>query len=726
MTEKWQVRPDQIGDLLAIMGDSVDNIRGVKGIGAKGAVALLHRFETLDSIYQHLDEVERPRTRQLLTDGRESARLARELVELVCDVPMDVGLDDLEPSQPDQEALTESFRELGFRRLMRTFYSPEAEAPARVEVEVVEESGLAALDRTLRTASEVAVDVILSGNDVARRSPMEGALLGLALAVSSERAYFVPARMDLEGPVHPTLRRILEDPAVAKVGHDLKYTLVALRRHGVQLDGLRFDAQLASYLVASNMRNHDLSSVALARAGYKMTEYVELFGKGRDQLRHEAGTQAARATFCGERVAMACSVIERLRPLLDEHGVAVLHLELELPLTRVLADMEMCGIGLDVAELERQSAAIGEQLETIEATIHGHAGEPFNINSPKQLGVVLFETLGLPAKKKTKTGYSTNQAVLDTLMDAHPIVPLLLTWRQLSKLKNTYTDALPLLVHGRTGRIHTSFNQAVAATGRLSSTDPNLQNIPIRTAEGRKVRRAFVADPGHVLMSADYSQVELRVMAHLASEEAMVAAFRADLDIHRQTAAEIFHVSAEEVTVEQRAAAKTINFGILYGMGSTRLSAAIGVTRKEAKAFISNYFERFPGVRGFVDQTLDSARESLEVRTLFGRRRPVPEIDGSNPMLRAAAERIAVNSPVQGTAADLMKRAMLLVDERLKRSTSSAKILLQVHDELLLEVPEAEIEEVAELLRQGMADAGTLQVPLKVDVGWGATWAEAH
>ncbi len=381
---------------------------------------------------------------------------------------------------------------------------------------------------------------------------------------------------------------------------------------------------------------------------------------------------------------------------------------------------------VDVAELKRQSADLGGRGEQLQASIHGHAGGPFNGGSPKQLGVVLFETLGLPAGKKTKTGWSTNQATLDKLRGKHPIIEEIFAWRQLSKLKSTYTDALPALVHPASGRVHTSFNQAVAATGRLSSSDPNLQNIPIRTPEGRVVRRAFIARPGHVLLSADYSQIELRVMAHLADEPTMQAAFAAGLDIHRQTAARIFRVELDDVTPEQRSAAKTINFGVLYGMGSQRLAAAIEVSRDEAKAFIARYFERFGRIKEWVDATLAHARENKEVRTMYGRRRLIPDIDSGHHGVRAAAERVAVNTPVQGSAADIIKRAMIAVQRSLDESGSGARMLLQVHDELLLEVPADEADATVELVKAAMAGAAELKVPLKVDARCADNWASAH
>ncbi len=726
VADKWGVPAHLIGDLLAIMGDSVDNIPGVKGIGKKGAVTLLQRFGSLDAIFEGVDKIERERTKKLLREGEGAARLARRLVALVCDGEVGVDLPGLTPGAPDREALTRTFGELGFKRLLRRYFSAGEQAMTQVEVAVVQqEADIQREVAAMRAAGRVAIDLVLSGSDLQRRTPMRGALLGVAAACTAERGVLFPRQQTLEGPVHPALRALLEDPDVAIVGHDLKYTAVALLQNGVHLAGLVADPMLLSYLCEAGGGGHGLPNIALERLSYKMASHEELFGKGRTLVAHEDATLDVLARYTGERAAISLRAAQVLLAA-AEHGVRPLHDELELPLTAVMAHMEHAGVRLDVDELARQSASLGERLDILEGVIHGHAGSAFNINSPKQLGVVLFETLGLPAKRKTKTGWSTNQAALEDLRQAHPIIEQVFAYRQLGKLKSTYTDALPTLVHPRTGRLHTSFNQAVAATGRLSSTDPNLQNIPIRTPEGRRVRLAFIAAPGHVLLSADYSQVELRVMAHMADEPGMLAAFHNDVDIHRQTAAEIFKVPVDEVIGAQRSTAKTINFGVLYGMGSTRLAAEIGVSRKEAKAFIASYFERFKGVRGFMDRTLEEARERREVRTLYGRRRPVNDIASSNHMLKAAAERIAVNTPVQGTAADLIKRAMLLVPGRLVEAGLSARMLLQVHDELLLEVPEGEVQATTDVVREAMAAAGELKVPLKVDVGVGSNWADAH
>jgi len=739
---KWGVRPEQIGDLLAIMGDSVDNVPGVKGIGKKGAMNLLTQYPDLESIYADIDAVKPPRAQKALREYEDACRMSRVLVELVTDAELAVSVEDLNVSEPDKNALTRSFRELGFKRLLREYFT--ADEAITIEVQTISDrAGLVGLVAKLRAEGRFGIDVITTERDEERQSPMRGGLVGVALAGDNCGAFYVPidgtpagTTGDLFGP--PPSRGVslatfvdvagplLTDPDVAVIGHDLKYAIVVLRRAGIELAGVRFDTLLAAYLVHVGRSRPALHHLALENLNCKMVGFEDTFGAGRNKVEPAAARVEAVARFVGERAALPLKLQAGLQKGLDDGGLAKLHDELEIPLTIILADLEHRGVYVDKAELDRQSIDLATRCADLQSAIHGHAGGPFNIGSPKQLGVVLFDKLELPAGRKTKTGWSTNQAVLEKLRGKHPIIDDIFSWRQLSKLKSTYTDALPALIHPDTGRVHTSLGQAIAATGRLSSAHPNLQNIPIRTPEGKRVRRAFVGRPGCVLLSADYSQIELRVMAHLADEPTMQAAFRDGVDIHRGTAARIFHVDLDAVTPEQRSAAKTINFGILYGMGATRLAASIGVKRKEAKEFIERYFDRFAKVKDWVDMTLERARAEHEVRTMFGRRRVVAEINSSDHMTRAAAERVAVNTPVQGSAADIIKRAMVIVDKELRDQGAGARMLLQVHDELLLEVPRDEADDVTKLVVEAMAGAAELSVPLKVDARYADNWADAH
>lgn len=734
---RWGVGPERIGDLLAIMGDSSDNIPGVRGIGEKGAQKLVEQWGSLDAIYANLEAVEPPRIRELLREGEASARLARQLVTLHCDADLPLTLDDLAPRAPDGEALQRSFSDLGFKRLLKEYgVEPAPTGPTLVHQTLTSLDDIAGVAEQIRSTRRLALCAVTSHADPDRLMPMWGDLVGLGLSWAPARAAYIPLGHRQGGALLPgqpelaevlaILRPVLQNAGIAKIAHHAKYEALVLRRHGIQLAGLKADPMLASYLVEPERFAHTLRHIAQAQLGVALAGDEELLGKGKAQTGWHGVAIEATAAHVAQRANLSLRCADALLPQLDEGGLRALYDDLEVPLEGVLAELEFAGIGVDVEVLREQSAWLRGEIEGEEREIHALAGAPFSIGSPQQLGEVLFNRLGLPAKKRTQTGFSTDQTVLEGLADQHPIAAKVLRWRQLSKLKSTYTDALQEQILPATGRVHTCYQQAVAATGRLSSTEPNLQNIPIRSTEGKRIRQAFVAADGCVLLSADYSQIELRVMAHLADDPGLQEAFRRGADIHRETAARMFGIFPDMVTTAQRSAAKTINFGILYGMGAQRLARSIDVSQKEAKAFIDKYFEGFPGVQAFVDRTLASARETGEVRTLYGRRRQVPGLSSQNPMERAAAERIAVNTPVQGTAADLIKRAMLEVQHRLRAENLKSRLLLQVHDELVLEVPQAEIAAVTVLVRDAMQGAGQLAVPLSVEVGTGANWASAH
>ncbi len=724
---KFGVPPQQVVEVQGLMGDSVDNIPGVRGIGPKGAADLIQAYGTLDALYAHLDEIPGKR-RELLAASRPAAFLSRQLATLARDVPLALNAAALRRGPPDADRLHALFREFEFRRLAER-YVPQSEASGYAYETVWSEADLASMVGHLAAGAALAFDLETTSLD-----PVRAAIVGLSFAADERRAFYVPvAHEGLDVPPQLPLAQVLgalgpllEDPHRPKYGQNHKYDDVILLRHGVDVRGVTCDPMIASYLLDPDARRHSLDALAADHLGVKTIHYEDVAGKGSQQkpFAHVPVPQATE--YSCEDAHLTFRLATRLMPHVEAAGLGGLMREVEIPLARVLARMELAGVLVDRRRLYEIGRALGERMTQLEHEVWQAAGSRFNPGSPKQLQTVLFETLGLRPKRRIKTGFSTDSAVLEQLVDDHPVVPLLLAWRAMAKLKSTYADALPALIHPDTGRIHTSFNLAVAATGRLSSSDPNLQNIPVRTAEGRQIRTAFVAPPGHVLLSADYSQIELRVLAHLSEDPGLLGAFAQGTDIHAQTAAEVFGVAPEAVTKEQRAAAKTINFGMVYGMGPQRLARTLDIPRAEAQGIIDRYFERYPGIHAYFDDTLERARRTGEVRTVLGRRRLVPDLQSGSPVARAAAERTAINTPVQGSAADIMKLAMLNLDRALTESALPARMLLQVHDELVLEVAEDALPAVQALVRRELEGAFPLRVPLKTDIHHGANWSEAH
>jgi DNA polymerase-1 len=741
--DKFGVRPDQVVDVLALMGDTIDNVKGVPGIGEKGARDLISSHGTLDELLAHVSDIPQKKYREALTAHAADALSSRELLRIHTDVPVPFDISAFRYRGPSREACYQLFAELGFRSLV-TEYAPTADTIVK-EYRLVTAAGeVEALAGQLRATGRFGLRVLTDD-----RPAVRAAIVGLAFSTGPRSARYVPTghrpteSRDLlvsassasgESPapavqlddVLGTLRPILEDPAIEKVGHDLKLDTVVLARHGVRLDGLGLDTMLASYLLDATRSSHPLEATSLEHLGYKALTEEEVCGRGAKAIALADTPPAAALDFAGERADLALQLADRLGPILVAEQLDHVYRDLERPLIPVLASIERAGVRIDGVALAAQSQDIEGTMTQLTTQIFEAAGESFNINSPKQLSRILFEKLQLPALKrnvKTKTA-STSVDVLEELATAHELPRLILEWRALQKLKSTYIDALPQLVNPETGRVHTCFNQAVAATGRLSSSDPNLQNIPIRTKLGRDIRRAFIADPGHVLISADYSQIELRVLAHLAGDETLIEAFRTGTDIHDQTALRVFGPASGLDPHELRRRAKIINYALLYGKTAFTLAKDIGVTPQAAQAFIDAYFSGFPRVRSFIDRTLEDARVSGVVKTLFGRRRLVPELTSRNAQIRAAAERAAVNMPIQGTAADIMKRAMIDVHGAL-RTSPDARMILTVHDELLFEVPAPQADAVAALVRETMESAATLNVPLTVDIGIGENWKEA-
>ena len=723
--EKLGVPPHMVRDLLALVGDTSDNVPGVPGVGMKTGAELLHQFGSLDGVYDHIDEVKKNKIRENLKANEADARLSQKLVSLFMDAPVDLDLEALRYGGADVGRLRALFAELGFTRLLKALKVPEASVKETSYATLLTKDALAAFAGDAKTTGKLA---ILAHGTTAE--PMFAHITGIALATNAGHAAYVPVgHRYLGAPAQLTMKDVAEalgpalaDPAIAKIGHDLKYTEVLLRRAGVPAFSGSCDTMLAAYLLDAEADN-ELGALAERELTMKLppleTDLPKKKGKrALDEIEVEHATRHA-AAWADAALALSTKLTARLQgEKLDK-----LLVDLELPLASVLSDMEMRGVLVDTSALSEIATQMTKELAELEKKAYEAAGQEFNVASPKQLEAILFDTLGLKSTRKTKTGRSTDAEVLEALADDHALPGIILEHRAIAKLKGTYVDALPRLLHPETGRIHTRWSQAVAATGRISSQDPNLQNIPIRTALGRSIRKAFVAPKGKALLSADYSQIELRVLAHLSHDEVLVDAFNRGQDVHVRTAMEVFGVAEDGVTAEMRRQSKTVNFGVIYGMGETALAKRLGIPRAEAAAFIDRYFARYSGVRTFLDATMADARKSEAVHTLLGRRRLLPDLRSSDRQRRAQAERIAQNTPIQGTAADLLKLAMVRFKEPIVRG---AEMVLTVHDELVFEVPIEAAEEASAKIKSSMESVMKLDVPLEVDVGFGATWTEAH
>ena len=752
--EKFGVGPEHIIDFLALMGDKVDNIPGVPGVGEKTAVGLLTGIGGgLSDLYANLDKVPTLAIRGAKTlpakleEHRDAAFLSYELATIKVDVPLDIEVDALVCGEPDRDALLALYTEMEFKSWIAELQRDAAKAgdeiaPVAEQVAKVEPRYETILDQArfdfwlekLRQAPLFAFDTETTGLDA-----QQAQLVGLSFAVEPHEAAYVPLAHDYEGApaqldrtaVLQALKPLLEDPAKAKVGQNAKYdiNILANGSPAIEMRGVAYDTMLESYVLNSTATRHDMDSLAQKYLDHATIAFEDIAGKGAKQLAFNQIHLDKAGPYAAEDADITLRLHQALQARLAQTpSVQPVLMDIEMPLVPVLAKIERQGALVDAALLQVQSGELGLKMAELEQRAYELAGEEFNLGSPKQLGAILYDKLGMPVLSKTTKGQpSTAEAVLDELAEqGYPLPEVLMQYRSLSKLKSTYTDKLPGQINPRTGRIHTSYQQAVAATGRLSSSDPNLQNIPIRTAEGRRIRQAFVASPGYKLLAADYSQIELRIMAHLAKDEGLLHAFRNNLDVHRATAAEVFGVALEDVTTDQRRSAKAINFGLIYGMSAFGLAKQIGVDRKQSQDYIDRYFARYPGVLAYMERTRAQAAEQGFVETLFGRRLYLPDINAKNPALRRGAERTAINAPMQGTAADIIKRAMVNVDNWLSESGLDARVILQVHDELVLEVREDLVEQVKDEIRQHMSKAAQLDVPLLVEAGIGANWDEAH
>ncbi|BBB27902.1 DNA polymerase I [Amphritea japonica] len=746
--EKFGIPPELIIDYLALMGDKVDNIPGVPGVGEKTALALLQGIGGISDLYANLDKIASLGFRgsktmaKKLEENREGAELSYLLATIKTDLELEMAIEDIPAPIADNEQLMALFQQCEFRTWVRdldekapvTAASAEGEPEAPTEIEYETILDQAAFDRWLERLSSA--ELFAFDTETDSLNYMEANLIGLSFSIEPGKAAYLPVAHDYMGSpdqldrngVLQQLKPLLESDTHKKVGQHIKYDMNVLARYGIQLKGVAFDTMLESYALNSTATRHNMDALADFYLGVKTVKFEEIAGKGKKQLTFNQIEMEQAAPYAAEDADITLRLHQTLFSKLEkEPSLASVFSDIELPLISVMARMEQQGAMVDATQLATQSMEHGARLKELETTAHELAGCPFNLSSPKQLQDILFEQQKLPVIKKTPKGApSTAEEVLQELALDYPLPKVIIEHRSLSKLKSTYTDKLPQMINPATGRIHTSYHQAVTATGRLSSSDPNLQNIPIRSTEGRRIRQAFVAPEGYKLVAADYSQIELRIMAHLSQDKGLLNAFAQGEDVHKATAAEVFKVSLDEVTADQRRSAKAINFGLIYGMSAFGLGKQLGIGRNEAQKYIDHYFETYPGVQRYMDDIRLQAAENGYVETLFGRRLYLPEIKASNGMRRQAAERTAINAPMQGTAADIIKKAMVKVDRWLQSSDTGARMIMQVHDELILEVPEAELEAVSAELVELMQTAAKLDVPLLVEAGTGDNWDQAH
>jgi len=724
---KYGVTGDGLLEVFGLSGDTSDNIPGVPGIGEKTAVDLIKKYGSIEEIIAHIDDFSGKR-RENLEQYRDQAILSKLLFTIKKDVPLIFDIAAAQRTEPDTDKLAELFRELDFHTLLKKLEEPGEGLSIPFET-VLDEKRLAEIVEAAFTAKLLSVDT-----ETTSTVPMQAELVGISLSFDDDSAFYIPlAHRYLGVPTQidrdtalALLKPLLEDPSVPKAGQNIKYDYIVLSRYGIDINPVAYDTMVASYLINPSRRGHGLDAISLEYLRHRPISYKDVAGSGKNQLTFDQVDLETASEYAAEDAYLVHRLAPMLTDLMEARSVRTLFGTLEMPLLTVLARMEMTGVRVDRDILKTLSVTFSKDIAALEEKVIDQAGERFNVNSTKQLAAILFDKMGIKPVKKTKTGFSTDNDVLTTLAPDHPIAGDILQYRSLAKLKSTYVDALAELINPETGRIHTSYNQTVAATGRLSSSDPNLQNIPIRTAEGRRIREAFVPDEGHVLLSADYSQIELRLLAHFSKDPGLTDAFFRGEDVHTSTAVRIFGVDPGDVTGEMRRKAKTINFGIIYGISAFGLSQQLGIGRDEAAAFIDSYFEKFSSVKAYMDGVIEQARRDGYVTTIMDRRRYLPELSSSDRNVRSFAERMAINTPIQGSAADLIKRAMINLDRRLMEQSPDSRMIIQVHDELVLEVPEGQVEKTSAIVREEMEGALDLSIPVVVDIETGTNWSEAH
>jgi len=728
--ERFGVSPEQVVEVMGLAGDAIDNIPGVPGIGEKTAIQLIKTYGSIENLMTHIEEISKKKLKENLETHGDLARLSRQLATIHTDVPIHYPLKDFSLSPPDLKSLKEIFKELEFNKLLKELSEEKTSLSAGRDYRLItNQNEFLALLEDLRKATYFSIDL-----ETTSPYPMWADLVGISLSYAPHQAFYIPLGHQYLGVIQQLplpwildqLKPILEDRGLKKVGQNIKYEWIVLKRYGIYLQGIDGDTMIASYLLNPTKHNHNLSEIAQEYLDRSVTDFKEVVGSGMKAVTFDQIELEKARDYSCEDADVTFQLSHLLFPKLKEEGFKDLFDQVEMPLVMVLAKMEMNGVKIDLDLLQEYSKEIETQLQQRIERIYGLAGEVFNINSSQQLGKILFDKLKLPVVKKTKTGYSTDVDVLTKLSLRHDLPLEILGYRNLSKLKSTYIDALPKLVHPKTGRVHTSYNQTVTATGRLSSSDPNLQNIPIRAEEGNRIRQAFIPERGWAIVSADYSQIELRILAHLSQDETLIKAFQNDEDIHARTASEVFDVPMEKVTPPMRREAKVINFGIIYGMSAYGLSQQLGTDPKIAQAYIDEYFKRYTGVQTYIEKSLEEARQKGYVMTLLHRRRYLPDIHSPTVAIRQATERMAINSPLQGTAADIIKLAMIRIQNRIEELDLSSKMIMQVHDELVFEVPEEELQKATPMIQNEMERVMDLSVPLKVFIHSGKNWAEAH
>ncbi len=726
--ERFGVCPEKVVDILGLAGDQSDNIPGIPGIGPKNAQRLIEEFGSVEGVLANVDKVRNQKTRECIREFAEQARMSRELATIRTDADFDIDLESTRYTGPDNEALKKLFKEFEFSSLLQELKIKEESVGGHYRL-ILTEDEFTALIEQIKDVKEFAFDIATTSN-----VPMLADITGIAICLSQGEAFYIPLAHDYIGVPHQLkvdyvlkdLVPFLSNQNTKKHGHDIKNAMIVFARRGIELRGVGCDAMVASYILNPAKHNFELTDVVRGHLNRQITSAKDLIGSGTKTIPFSIVPVEKMKEYECQRADTILGLAKALHEKIIQGGFKDLYYQVEMPLISVLAAMEKKGVLLDVKLLKDMSSEMEQLMSLTEDKIYGLAGEKFNINSPKQLQEVLFEKLGLPRGRKTKEGHSTDVEVLTNLAKNHELPAEIMSYRGMAKLKSTYIDALPMLINPETGRIHTSYNQTVTATGRLSSSNPNLQNIPIRTPEGKRIRQAFIAPDGWEIISADYSQIELRILAHLSSDSALIAAFMEGIDIHTATAANIFSVFPEMVTAEMRRQAKVINFGILYGMSAFGLSKELNLPQKTSQAYIDEYFNRYQGVRTYLDGILENARKVGFVCTLLNRRRYLPEINSSNASVRQFAERMAVNTPIQGTAADLIKVAMINISNLFAKRHLRASMIMQVHDELVFEAHHNEKKEVAALVKKEMEEVIELKVPLKVDIAYGKNWDEAH